>query len=114
MVDRNNGGYANDWLVGDNKTGEIALFELGLKNWSVDRTRNGYFVGSNFPVKPKLMKEETKFDSANRTSSPNARRERWEQLIAGHKGSIDVDVAKAFESADSSSCGLPADFFAAV
>ena len=25
MLDGNNGGYANDWLIGDNKTGEIAL-----------------------------------------------------------------------------------------
>ena len=32
MLDGNNGGYANDWLIGDNKTGEIALLELGLKN----------------------------------------------------------------------------------
>jgi hypothetical protein len=98
MLDGNNGGYANDWLVGDNKTGEIALFELGLKNWSIDRTKNGYFVGSNFPVGAKLTKEETTFEPANRASSPNARRERWEQLIATHKGSIDVEVAKAFES----------------
>jgi hypothetical protein len=97
MVDRNNGGYANDWLVGDNKTGEIALFELGLKNWSVDRTKNGYFIGSNFPVKAKLTKEETKFDAANGTNSPNARRERWEQLMAQHKGSIDVEMARALE-----------------
>jgi hypothetical protein len=98
MVDRNNGGYANDWLVGDNKTGEIALFELGLKNWTVDRTKNGYFVGSNFPVKPKLTREETKFDVKNRASSPNARRTRWEQVMARHKGTIDVEVAKAFEA----------------
>ena len=62
MLDGNNGGYANDWLVGDNKTGEIARFELGLKNHSVERTKDGYFVGSNFPVDPKLIREETKFD----------------------------------------------------
>ena len=31
MLDGNNGGYANDWLVGDNKTGEVARFELGLQ-----------------------------------------------------------------------------------
>lgn len=97
MVDRNNGGYANDWLLGDNKTGEIALFELGLKNSTVDRTTNGYFVGSNFPVKPKLIKEETKFDVTNKTSSPNARRARWEQLMAQHKGAIDIELAKSFE-----------------
>ena len=30
MLDGNNGGYANDWLLGDRKTGEIARFELGL------------------------------------------------------------------------------------
>jgi len=98
MVDRNNGGYANDWLVGDTKTGEIALFELGLKNWTVDRTKNGCFVGSNFPVKDKLIKEETKFDPTNKASSPNARRARWEQVIAQHKGTIDVELAKAFEA----------------
>jgi len=98
MVDRNNGGYANDWLIGDNKTGEIALFELGLKNWTVDRTKSGYFVGANFPVKPKLMKEETTFDPSNPKSSPNARRARWEQLMAQHKGKIDVELAKAFEA----------------
>jgi hypothetical protein len=98
MVDRNNGGYANDWLVGDTKTGEIALFELGLKNWTVDKTKNGYFVGANFPVKAKLMKEETKFDPANKASSPNARRTRWEQVMAQYKGKIDIDVAKAFEA----------------
>jgi hypothetical protein len=98
MVERNNGGYANDWLVGDTKTGEIALFELGLKNWTVDRTKNGYFVGANFPVKAKLMKEETRFDPANKASSPNARRTRWEQLMATHKGAIDVELGKAFEA----------------
>jgi hypothetical protein len=27
----NNGGYANSWLLGDIKTGEIARFEMGLK-----------------------------------------------------------------------------------
>ncbi len=35
----NNGGYANDWLVGDRKTGEIAYLELGLKNtplWRIE------------------------------------------------------------------------------
>jgi hypothetical protein len=98
MVERNNGGYANDWLIGDTKTGEIALFELGLKNWTVDRTKNGYFVGANFPVKAKLAREETTFDAANKASSPNARRARWAQLMAQHKGGIDAAMGKAFEA----------------
>jgi hypothetical protein len=32
MLDGNNGGYANDWLVGDTKTSEIAQLELGQAN----------------------------------------------------------------------------------
>ena len=63
MREGNNGGYANDWLIGDNKTGEIARLELGLKNVLLERTKDGYFVGSNFPVNPKLIKEETTFDT---------------------------------------------------
>src|SRR5262249_18906949 len=98
MLDGNNGGYANDWLIGDNKTGEIALFELGLKEHSVRRTKDGYFVGSNFPVDEKLLKAETNFDVTNKASSPNARRARWEQLMAEYKGKIDVDAAKKFET----------------
>src|SRR5581483_5515902 len=98
MLDQNNGGYANDWLIGDNKTGEIALFELGLKEHSVRRTKDGYFVGSNFPVDAKLIKNETNFDSDNQANSPNARRVRWEQLMAKYKGQIDIEVAKQMES----------------
>ena len=100
MLDGNNGGYANDWLVGDNKTGEIALFELGLKNHSVRRTRDGCFFGANFPDSPKLLKEETRFDPHNKKSSPNARKARWEQLIAEHRGKIDLELAKRFETDD--------------
>ncbi len=74
MLDGNNGGYANDWLVGDNKTGEIALLELGLKNHFVKRTKDGCYFGSNFPVTEVLTREETKFDSAKKDSSPNARK----------------------------------------
>src|SRR2546428_4129671 len=58
----NNGGYANDWLVADRKTNEIASLELGLKNVTLDRKKDGYFVGSNFPVNPHLAREETNFN----------------------------------------------------
>ncbi len=98
MLEGNNGGYANDWLVGDNKTGEIALFELGLEEHSVRRTKDGMFVGANFPVDEKLMKLETKFDPKKKGSSPNARKARWEQLKPQVKGKIDVELAKSFES----------------
>jgi hypothetical protein len=98
MLDGNNGGYANDWLLGDRKTGEIAQFELGLKHYGLWRTKDGYFVGSNFPLDPKVLAEETKFDPSNKESSPNARRTRWEQLMKENKGKIDVKLAEKFLS----------------
>jgi hypothetical protein len=100
MLDGNNGGYANDWLVGDNKTGEIARFELGLKYHSVARTRDGCFYGANFPIDPNLIRDETKFDPSKADSSPNARKLRWEQLMAEHRGKIDIELAKRFENDD--------------
>jgi hypothetical protein len=96
MVENNNGGYANDWLIGDNKTGEIARLELGLKNSFLERTHDGYFTGANFPVNEKLIKEETSFDPSNPDASANMRRLRWEELMKNYKGKIDIESAKAF------------------
>jgi len=98
MTEGNNGGYANTWLIGDRKTGEIASLELGLKNVTLQRTTDGYFVGSNFPINPKLIAEETTFDPSDKTVSANARHIRWDQLMAQNKGKIDTDLAKAFLS----------------
>jgi len=95
MLDGNNGGYANDWLLADNKTGEVARFEIGLKLHRVWRTKNGYFAGANYPSDPKLTKLETNFDPIL-SSSPNARRVRWEQLLPANKGQIDVELAEKF------------------
>jgi hypothetical protein len=96
MVDRNNGGYANDWLLGDNKTGEIARLELGLKNHFLERTSDGYFTGANFPVNEKLLKEETSFDDFPPDNSANMRHQRWEELMKEYKGKIDIGSAKNF------------------
>jgi hypothetical protein len=92
----NNGGYANTWLVADCKTNEIASLELGLKNVTLLRKTDGYFVGSNFPTNPKLVKEETYFNVKDMANSANARHVRWEQLMAQYKGKIDVAAAQRF------------------
>jgi len=95
----NNGGYANDWLIGDRKTGEIAYLELGLKNTPLWRTKDGYYVSSNFARDPKLIREETGgFDPADASSSMNARHARWEELMKQSKGKIDVAMAERFLS----------------
>ncbi|MDR3736956.1 MAG: C45 family autoproteolytic acyltransferase/hydrolase [Acidobacteriaceae bacterium] len=93
----NNGGYANDWMIGDRKTGEIAYLELGLKNTPLWRSRDGYFIGSNFARDPALIKEETDgFDPTNLASSPNARRVTWEDKMAQFKGKIDIELGEKF------------------
>ncbi len=98
MTEGNNGGYANDWLVADRKTNEIASLELGLKNVTLERTRDGYFVGANFPKNPNLAHQETTCDVNDSGASCNARRIRWEQLIDATKGRIDVKAAQRFMS----------------
>ena len=98
MLDGNNGGYANDWLIGDRKTGEIAQFELGLKAYKVWRTKNGYFVGSNFTSDPTVTKLDTTYNLNDPTMSPNARHVRWDELMKKYKGKIDVQLAEKFEA----------------
>jgi hypothetical protein len=98
MLDGNNGGYANDWLLGDRKTGEIARLELGLRHTKLWRTTDGYFAGSNFPSDPDVIKDDTTFTPDDPSSSPNARHVRWDQLLNENKGKIDTDLAEIFLS----------------
>jgi hypothetical protein len=96
MKEGNNGGYANNWLVANRKTNEIASLELGLKNVTLERSKDGFFVGANFPVNPKLTKEETTFDPADKTTSQSARRQRWLTLMEQNKGRIDAAAGRRF------------------
>ncbi|MGZ3750391.1 MAG: C45 family autoproteolytic acyltransferase/hydrolase, partial [Mucilaginibacter sp.] len=98
MTTDNNGGYANDWLIGDTKTNEVAKLELGLKDYKVWRSKDTAMIGSNFPSDPKLIKEETDFDVNDKTSSPNARKLRMEKLVAiDNKGKLDEANGKIIE-----------------
>lgn len=96
MKEGNNGGYANTWLVADTKKNEIGRLELGLKNVTLERTSDGYFVGSNFPINEKLIREETNFKPEDLTQSSVARHARWDQLMTENKGTIDVAEAQRF------------------
>ncbi len=110
MSQDNNGAYANDWLVADLNAGEIARYELGLKNQRLWRTKDGYYVGANFPVDEKTIAEETTFDPKNLKQSVYMRRARWEKLMEENKGRIDAETAKAFlaDHVDAAT-GRPAD-----
>jgi len=96
MKEGNNGGYANAWLIADSRKNEIGRLELGLKNVTLERTSDGYFVGSNFPINEKLIREETDFNADDLGQSSVARHTRWEQLMRENKGRIDVAAAERF------------------
>jgi hypothetical protein len=99
FVTGNNGGYANDWLIGDTKTNEVAKLELGLKNYRVWRSKDTAIIGSNFASDPTLIAQETTFDINDKTSSPNGRRVRMEQLLlVDMKGKLDVETGKQVEA----------------
>jgi hypothetical protein len=98
LIDKgNNGGYANDWLLGDRKTGEIGRFEEGLKHTRLWTTKDGYYVGSNFPSDPQVTADETTFDVHDMSNSENARHLRWDELMKQYKGKIDTQLAEKFE-----------------
>jgi len=95
----NNGGYANDWLIGDTKTNEVAKLELGLKYYKVWRSKDTAMIGSNFASDPELITMETTFDVKDSTTSPNARKKRMEQLvIVDMKGKLDIETGKQIEA----------------
>lgn len=98
MEEGNNGGYANTWLIGDRKTNEIGRLELGLKYVTLERTSDGFFVGSNFPINPKLIAEETDFPISDPNTPDLVRLRRWNQLMAENKGRINVETGKKFET----------------
>jgi hypothetical protein len=74
----------------------VASLELGLKNVTLERTKDGYFVGANYPINQKLMKEETDWDPQDASLSGNARHLRWTELMQENKGKIDVAAAHRF------------------
>jgi hypothetical protein len=98
MKKGNNGGYANAWLLGDTKTGEIARLELGLKFTSLERTNDGYFIGSNVAEDLRILRMETDTKDTDIRLSSVARRVRWKQLMKENAGKIDVAKAKEMEA----------------
>jgi hypothetical protein len=96
MKEGNNGAYANTWLIADMRANEIGSLELGLKHVTLQRSKDGYFVGSNFPANPDLIRDETDFRAADKRISENARHARWIQLMSENKGRIDLATAQRF------------------
>lgn len=99
MREGDNGGYANSWLVGDRKTGEIGYLELGLHHTPLTKKKDGYFVSSNFAADPELVRDDTPgFKTDDPESSMNARHIRAEQFVKEHYGKLDTALAEAYLS----------------
>jgi hypothetical protein len=99
FVEGNNGGYANDWLIGDTKTNEVAKLELGLKDYRVWRSKDTAMIGSNFASDSTLIAQETTFNPKDPTTSPNARKKRMEELVKVEmKGKLDAETGKIVEA----------------
>ena len=95
----NNGGYANSWLIGDRKSGEIAYLELGLHQTPLTKKKDGYFVSSNFSADPSLIRDDTPgFNPDDPESSMNARHIRAEEFMKEHYGKLDTALAEAYLS----------------
>ncbi|WP_118178854.1 C45 family autoproteolytic acyltransferase/hydolase [Paraburkholderia phosphatilytica] len=92
----NNGGYANSWLLGDVKTGEIARYELGLHFSGFESTKDGFYSGYNTATDLKIRNQECVGEGEDYTDvrKNGARRLRFMQLAELHHGKIDMDVAK--------------------
>lgn len=96
MIKDNNGGSADSWLLGDEKTGEIMRLELGLKYYNISKSKDGYYIGFNAPTDPRIRNLECSFTGySDIRRHQGARQVRLTQLVEQYYGKIDIDIAKA-------------------
>lgn len=94
MLDGNTGGYANSWLLGDTRSGEIARLELGTEYHAWEKKSDGVFHGSNIASDRDLLMNETKTNISDIRTSTVSRKVAWKRLLKRYEGRIDTDIAK--------------------
>ncbi|HQR09089.1 MAG TPA: C45 family autoproteolytic acyltransferase/hydrolase [Gemmatales bacterium] len=108
---QNNGLYTNEWLIGDSKTNEIAMFEMGTNQKKLWRSSKnewpgdtpGFYWGCN-NTKDLQVRLDTQpclnCRPFNTTFRPSERDKMWLKLYDDNKGKIDESFAfKAFTTA---------------
>jgi outer membrane protein assembly factor BamB len=105
LIKRNNGLFANEWLIGDTKTGEIASLELAFFNHAIKRTKNGIYWSVNAARDDKVRWE---LDSIfglgilgrilSPKYNPSKRDLKFEEFKDEYYGKIDVDIARRIMS----------------
>ena len=100
LTDKNNGLYTNEWLLGDAKTNEIALFELGTYKTRLYRSSKndwfggteGFYWGDNNAKDLGVRLEENPDPNGATTYVPYVPTNRdlkWQALYREYKGKID-------------------------
>ena len=104
LTTKNNGLYTNEWLIGDAKNDEIAMYELGTYKTRLYRSSKndwfggteGFYWGCN-NAKDLQVRLETNPDPHARPAhipwSPSNRDVKWVELYDQHKGKIDESFA---------------------
>jgi hypothetical protein len=105
LKEGNNGLYTNEWLLGDIKTNEIAMFELGTHKSKLYRSgknewyggTEGFYWGCN-NTKDLDVRLETVASVEGRPAAavfrPSPRDKKWLELYDRCKGHIDVEFGK--------------------
>jgi hypothetical protein len=105
LSEKNNGLYANEWLLGDLKTNEIAMLELGTKNRRLWRSgkndwfegTKGFYWGCN-NAKDAAVRLESQPADAEKLDKvsweANERDTAWQKFYKNCRGRIDADTVK--------------------
>ena len=107
----NNGLYTNEWLIGDAKTNEIAVFEQGTttsrlrrsskKEWMVPGVEGFYWGCNNAKTLGVRLDTMAALDGKPEDASwrPTDRDLAWMKMYRDHRGKIDVNFGKLAYSA---------------
>jgi hypothetical protein len=91
----NNGGYANTWLLAETATKRIAAYELTKAHEELQPPlTSGYYCSCNIPLSVPVRVLDTGGSGYDNVLGSGARRVRFDQLMAEHKGSIDASAAQ--------------------
>ncbi len=105
LAEGNNGLYTNEWLLGDIKTNEVAMFELGTHKTKLWRSSKnewyggtpGFYWGCN-NTKDQDVRLETLPSVSGQPGTgmfhPSDRDKKWVELYDAAKGKIDADFGK--------------------
>ncbi len=106
LSQNSNGLYSNEWLIGDTKTNEIAMYELGTKKSKLWRSSKnewfsdtkGFYWGCNNAKDLAVRLEASPVNEKVNEKpgwEPDNRDKAWLKFYDKYKGKIDVDATKA-------------------